>query len=355
MATLRAEIARAAACDLDVLIRGETGTGKELVANAIHRASTRADAPLVSVNMAAIPGELAAAALFGVARGAYTGSDRARSGYFAQAAGGSLFLDEVGDTPGDIQPQLLRALQQREIQPVGGALKSVDVRVMSATDRELQEGCDGFRAALRHRLGACEITLPPLREHPEDIGELLLHFLRRSAAELGRDELLPSANARPEHTAAWGVIFSLFLRRRWPGNVRELENAVRQVVLSSDAMPRLPEHLVSKPVDVQADPPSPGVAERRPRIQDVSDHAFECAMQANHFEIAAVARQLGVSRAAIYRRIELSADYRLATAIPTPELARSLRANDGDVNRAAHALRVSASSLRNRVREMQSA
>ena len=176
MSALRGQIATVAASDADVLIRGETGTGKELVAGAIHRASSRAAAPLVSVNMAAIPTELAPAALFGSAKGAFTGAGAAVSGYFEQAEGGVLFLDEIGDAPREVQPQLLRALQQREIQPVGGAIKALDLRIISATDAELDEAALGFKSALRHRLGALELSLPALRDHPEDIGELLLHF-----------------------------------------------------------------------------------------------------------------------------------------------------------------------------------
>ena len=160
MARVRRYAAQAAATDLDVLILGETGTGKELVAATIHAGSARAQGPLVTVNMAAIPPELAAAALFGSARGAFTGATRAGIGYFEQAQGGTLFLDEIGDTPPDIQPLLLRALQQREIQAVGGAVQRVDVRVISATDADLQADGSDFKAALRHRLAVCEIQLP---------------------------------------------------------------------------------------------------------------------------------------------------------------------------------------------------
>ena len=242
MQALRGEIGRAARSDLDVLIRGETGTGKELVAAAIHAASRRAGQPLVCVNMAAIPEELAPAALFGSARGAYTGAERSSAGYFRDAQGGTLFLDEIGDVASGVQPQLLRALQQREVQSVGGAIEAVDVRVISATDQPLEHAGGAFRAALRHRLGACEIHLPPLREHPEDIGELALYFLRRDAREQGREALLPRAGSDPAYVAEWAMLFFLFLSYRWPGNVRELENMVRQLVLASTARPQLGEH-----------------------------------------------------------------------------------------------------------------
>ncbi|MCB1842648.1 MAG: sigma-54-dependent Fis family transcriptional regulator, partial [Halioglobus sp.] len=222
MQALRADIARVAQTDVDVLIRGETGSGKELVARALHAASARNGAPLVSVNIAAIPAELAAVALFGSTRGAFTGAERATPGFFRQAQGGSLFLDEIGDTASSVQPQLLRALQQREIQPVGGSVERVDVRVISATDVSLDESGSDFRAALRHRLGACEIVVPPLRDHPEDIGVLLLHFLRLAAQE--GDLALPLTNAhmQPQLVAAWAGVFFRLLGYAWPGNVREL-------------------------------------------------------------------------------------------------------------------------------------
>ncbi len=137
MDDIREQVARTAKSDLDVLIRGETGTGKELVATAIHQASRRVDGPMVRVNMAAIPNELAASALFGSTRGAFTGADKATPGYFEQAQGGSLFLDEIGDVAVDVQPLLLRVLEQREIQAVGGPIRRVDVRVISATDAAL--------------------------------------------------------------------------------------------------------------------------------------------------------------------------------------------------------------------------
>ncbi len=278
MAGIREQIARVAESDLDVLVRGETGTGKELVAAAIHRASRRAAAPMVSVNMAAIPGELAAAALFGSARGAFTGADRTLPGYFEQAQGGTLFLDEIGDTSAQVQPQLLRALQQREIQAVGGVIRRVDVRVISATDAVLEgESCD-FKVALRHRLGACEIVLPPLREHPEDIGELLLYFLQESAAGIGRIALLPHAQSPATNIAAWAVLFFNFLCYRWPGNVRELANFAQQVVLASEQVPTLNENLQAALVRPRGNPPAaPGQLPRR-KMQDISDELFDQAM-----------------------------------------------------------------------------
>ncbi len=352
MALIREQVARAAASDLDVLIRGATGTGKELVATAIHRASRRAAAPLVSVNMAAIPGELAAAALFGSARGAFTGADRTVPGYFEQAQGGTLFLDEIGDASAEVQPQLLRALQQREIQAVGGAIRRVDVRVVSATDATLDGDSSDFKAALRHRLGACEILLPPLCEHPEDIGELLLHFLHRSAAEIGRTAMLPHAQSPATDIAAWAVLFFSFLCYHWPGNVRELANFAQQIVLASEQTPILNDNLQAALAMVCGNAPAAAGHSPRRKMQDISDDLFDQAMVSNGCEPLRVARQLGVSRAAVYRRIEVSPHYRLASEIPSDELQCVLTEHGGDSVAVARHLRVSINSLRSQLRKL---
>lgn len=346
MAGIREQVARVAESDLDVLVRGETGTGKELVAAAIHRASRRAAARMVTVNMAAIPGELAAAALFGSARGAFTGADRTLPGYFEQAQGGTLFLDEIGDTSAQVQPQLLRALQQREIQVVGGVIRRVDVRVISATDALLEgENCD-FKVALRHRLGACEIVLPPLREHPEDIGELLLYFLQQSAAGIGRLALLPHAQSPAINIAAWAVLFFNFLCYRWPGNVRELANFAQQVVLASDQVPALNQNLQAALVRPRGNATATTAQLPRRKMQDISDELFDQAMIGNGCEPLRVAQQLGVSRAAVYRRIEESRVFRLASEIPADELQRVLMEQGDDSVAVARHLRVSINSLR---------
>jgi DNA-binding NtrC family response regulator len=343
MASLREQIRRVAGSDLDVLIRGETGTGKELVAQAIHRASGRAGQPLVTVNMAAIPTGLAAAALFGSARGAYTGSDRASEGYFQQAAGGSLFLDEVGDTDPEIQPQLLRALQQREIQPVGGRVKRVELRVISATDGALEgEGCD-FKSALRHRLGAGEVHLRPLRDHPEDIGELLWHFL--SGDPSCRDKL-PASDSEPGTVAAWAELFHRCLFHDWPGNVRELQNCARQAALGGTDSPVIPS-AVNAPGQRENAGESRG-AERN--LRDIGDAEFDRTMESLDFEVAAVSRRLQVSRQAIYRRIADTPHHRLATQVPSDELQAALADHGGDAAATARQLRVSASGLRARLR-----
>ena len=347
MVAVRQQIERAARCDQDVLIRGETGTGKELVANAIHRASSRSGGPLVSVNMAAIPRDLAPAMLFGSARGAYTGAERAVPGFFEQAEQGSLFLDEIGDTSPSIQTQLLRALQQGEIQRVGGPVERVNVRVISATETDLEGSDCDFRAALRHRLGACQIDLPPLRKHPEDIGELMLYFFERTADHCERTISPPKRDAPAAEIAAWALLFLAFLEYDWPGNVRELQNCVRQVTLTGEGRPEVPGRLRAARIAATR---SAAVSARPRRLQDVDDATFDKAMAANGFEVKPVAKQLGVSRAAVYRRIESSSHYRLASTFSLEEIRSALDECSGDSAAVSRQLRVPLNTLRGRMR-----
>jgi len=234
MELLRKQIERAAVLDVPVLLRGETGTGKELVARAIHAASPRSAARCVCVNMGAIPASVAASELFGHAKGAFTGATQDRDGYFAQAHGGTLFLDEIGETPGDVQPMLLRALETMEIHPLGGAApRRVDARLITATDADLGEAVEAgaFRQALLHRVAGYILLIPPLRERRDDIGRLLHFFLRRELETMGALDLLDAAT-RPE---PWfgAALAARLCQYDWPGNVRQLRNAIRQIVISS--------------------------------------------------------------------------------------------------------------------------
>jgi nitrogen regulation protein NR(I) len=223
MQAIYKEIGRVAATTVTVLIRGETGTGKELVARAIYQHSNRSDKPFVAVNCAAIPETLLESELFGHERGAYTGAHARRVGRFEQANLGTIFLDEIGDLSLSTQVKLLRVLQEKYIQRVGGDDKiPVDVRVLTATHRDLESAIRErqFREDLFYRLSGVTITLPPLSQRPDDIPDLVRYFLQRSAAELGND----SPSIQPDAIA--------FLQTQtWPGNVRELENVVRQACL----------------------------------------------------------------------------------------------------------------------------
>jgi two-component system response regulator GlrR len=220
-----AQLARAklvAAGDASVLIRGDSGTGKELLAQAIHRASPRRDAPFMALNCGAIPESLLESELFGHVRGAFTGAARDHPGLFQSAAGGTVFLDEIGDMPLSLQVKLLRVLQEKSVRPLGGTrLIPLDVRIVSATHRDLDAGIrEGrFREDLYYRLNVVSLTLPPLRERREDIPLLAGHFLASIAARYGKDITAFSAEA-----------LALLVQYDWPGNVRELVNVVEQAV-----------------------------------------------------------------------------------------------------------------------------
>src|SRR5207245_1873582 len=225
MSQLLETISRLAPKDITVLIRGETGTGKELIASLMHAQSHRAARALVRFNCAAIPGDLAEAELFGHVRGAFTGASQARRGFFAQADGGTLVLDEIGELPLPVQAKLLRALQEGEIQPVGaGKVERVDVRVVACTNRDLAEETRAgrFREDLYYRLAVVDLVVPPLREHREDIPALAAEFARRYAERFGMQDV----RFQPE-------LLDSLQRLEWPGNVRQLENAVARIVALS--------------------------------------------------------------------------------------------------------------------------
>jgi len=208
---------RAARSGVTVLVRGETGSGKELVARGLHELSDRAGRPFLAVNCATLTGDLLASELFGHVRGAFTGAVRSRRGLFERANGGTVFLDEVAELPLDIQPRLLRVLQDRQFTPVGGSEpRSVDVRVISATHKALRAEVDAgrFRADLMFRVRVAPLFLPPLRERPDDVEPLLKHFMNELSSPL---RTLTSVS--PE-------ALTLLRAHPWPGNVRELRNVV---------------------------------------------------------------------------------------------------------------------------------
>jgi formate hydrogenlyase transcriptional activator len=219
-----------------VLINGETGTGKELIAETIHKCSDRPNGPFVKVNCAAIPAGLLESELFGHERGAYTGAVTRSMGRFERANRGTLFLDEIGDLPLELQPKLLRVIQERQFERLGGAATiHTDVRVICATHRNLVEMVDErqFRADLFYRLSVFPIELPPLRDRPEDIRLLVQHFAMNYAARM-----------RKRITAISEDFMAVLIRHSWPGNVRELQNFIeRSVILSTGAVLRgsLPE------------------------------------------------------------------------------------------------------------------
>jgi len=221
---------KAARRSVPVLIEGESGTGKELFANAIHKASPRADKPFVPVNCGAIPKHLVESELFGHVKGAFTGANEDRRGHFQEAHGGTLFLDELGELPADTQVALLRVLQDQTVVPVGSSKAvEVDVRIIAATNRSLAEEVDEgrFRADLFFRLAVAVIQLPPLRERKGDLGLLIEHLLDATNDKLGGDPGYERKEVSPGAR-------SLLLRHTWPGNVRELENTLVRAAIWSD-------------------------------------------------------------------------------------------------------------------------
>lgn len=224
--SLLATVEKVAPTGARVLIRGENGTGKELIAHALHRSSPRAEFPFVEVNCAAIPGELIESELFGHVRGSFTGAHEDRAGKFEQADGGTLFLDEIGDMSLAAQAKVLRALQEGVITPVGGARPlQVDVRVLAATNKDLEKEIEGgrFREDLYFRLNVVPLTVPPLRERREDIPALIRYFAERAVEQLN----LPAREFDPEAVRSLTGL-------DWPGNVRELRNTVERLMILAD-------------------------------------------------------------------------------------------------------------------------
>ena len=281
-------IARVAPTEATVLILGESGTGKELVARAVHEQSPRKQAPLITVNCAAIPENLIESELFGHEKGSFTGANETHHGLVEAAHGGTLFLDEIGELPQEAQARLLRVLQEGEIRRVGSTRsRHVDVRLIAATNRELKQLVEQgeFRSDLYFRLHVMEVMLPPLRERGDDIRELAIRLLERACKRMNR----PAMHFTP---AAIEVMYAY----HWPGNVREMENVVERSVILSDDLHIGPELLA-----LQSTPTEPhhGGADNLSLdeyfVQFVRDH--EASMTETE-----LARQLGVSRKTLWER-----------------------------------------------------
>jgi DNA-binding NtrC family response regulator len=282
---------RVARTGADVLIEAESGTGKELVARLIHRESPRRAGPFVAVNCAAFPDQLLESELFGHARGAFTGAMGAKPGKFELANGGTLLLDEVGEMPLTLQPKLLRVLQEREVDPLGGTrVVPVDVRVVATTNRSLRTSVaeGGFRADLYYRLNVVPLTLPPLRQRREDIRELAEHFLRKHATNAGSpSRLTPELAAGIEAHA-------------WPGNVRELENFIRRALaLSSGPLlgAELLAHLETAPDGERA------VLEAGTSLREAERQLLERTLEATGGNRTRAAELMGLSLRTIRNKI----------------------------------------------------
>ncbi|MBI2204330.1 MAG: sigma-54-dependent Fis family transcriptional regulator [Candidatus Rokubacteria bacterium] len=287
-------VARVAQLDTTVLIQGETGTGKELVARAIHAASPRASCPFVVVDCAALPEALFESELFGHERGAFTGAVTARRGLFETSAGGTCFLDEIGELTPPLQSKLLRTLQEHTIRRVGGnEAIPVNVRVIAATNRELHRlaAAGAFRDDLYYRLNVVTIAMPPLREHPADIPLLAQHFLEKFARAGGRavKRLAPEALA-------------VLTRHRWPGNVRELEHSIERAVALSSSDTLLPDDF---PPHVRSEPDrAPRLPAAAMTLEDVKRWYVNKVLEEAGSNKVRAAEVLGIDRRTLYRILE---------------------------------------------------
>lgn len=314
---------KAASASIPVLVDGESGVGKEVFARAIHAASDRAAHPFVAVNCGAIPENLVESILFGHEKGAFTGATEKRIGKFEEANSGTLFLDEVGELPSDVQVKLLRALQEREIDPVGGrASIKVDIRIISATNRDLSDcvANGSFREDLYYRLNVFPINLPPLRDRREDIPALVEHFLK----------LMPEMENLPERQISRNALQAL-MDHHWPGNIRQLQNAIFRAVILSDHETLEPTdfpHLAGASQQPTIQSPQTGASistsasvstgvdqetsviklvapdgHVRPLV-DIEAEVIQQTIRHYDGKMAEVARRLGIGRSTLYRKLE---------------------------------------------------
>jgi DNA-binding NtrC family response regulator len=293
MLELKSKISRLARATGCVLIRGESGSGKELIARAVHRASPRADRPMLSVNCAAIPIELMESQLFGHKAGAFTGANRDHVGYFQQTDSGTLFLDEVGELTLEGQAKLLRILEGHPFLPVGATREiTVDVRVLAATNQDLREyvRAKRFREDLYYRLSVFELVAPPLRKRGEDVNLLIDYFLTHFREQQGRPHLAFSPAARER-----------LLSYSWPGNVRQLRNVIDSAVV-------LAEGQQIEPHDLGLGDPLGGATPSGEfdslKIDDWERRLISQALRRSDGNVPEAARLLGIGRATLYRKIE---------------------------------------------------
>jgi DNA-binding NtrC family response regulator len=288
-------INRFAASDATVLIQGETGSGKEGVADSIHQCSPRRDGPFVVLDCSAIPEQLFEDQIFGHEMGAFTGAGKATAGVFEAAHGGTLFLDEIGELPLDVQAKLLRAVETRRVRRLGSTkVVSADVRIIAATNRDLATEVNRgtFRSDLFYRLAVARLSVPALRERREDIPLLIEHFLRQLSVSHGGDPRLPDDFAGRAQ------------RHAWPGNVRELRNAVERAVLlpnhptgGFEAPPKREQELGAIDIDV------PFKVAKQKLVDEFDRRYLEALLEAHDNNISAAARAAGIERMSIYKMI----------------------------------------------------
>jgi transcriptional regulator with GAF, ATPase, and Fis domain len=320
-------VRRVAPTDATVLVSGETGTGKELVARAIHRQSRRASRPFVSVNCAAIPAALVASELFGHEKGAFTGALQRRIGRFELAEGGTIFLDEIGEVPPETQIALLRVLQEREFERVGGNRPiRADIRVIAASNRDLETAVaqGSFRADLYYRLNVFPVHLPPLRERREDIPLLAEHFVRLYARKIGKSirEVRKSS-------------LDLLRFHEWPGNVRELQNVIERAIIVSDSEALAIDGRWLKPRGAVASPAS----KPEPTLAGAEKTAIEDALHATKGRVAGpfgAAMRLGVPSSTLESKIRSLQIDKTRFRPPSQVLAERARGGPGAARGRSH-------------------
>ncbi|MBZ0093419.1 MAG: sigma-54-dependent transcriptional regulator [Burkholderiales bacterium] len=294
MVEIRQIVERIRDRDLPVLITGETGTGKEVLAQAIHTISLRSSGPFVAINCCTLPEELLDSELFGHIKGSFTSATSNRKGLFQQAHGGTLFLDEIGDISPRLQAKLLRVLQEGEVRPVGSETSIlVDVRIIAATNRDLEAmaGREDFRSDLLFRLNVLPIHIPPLRERREDILPLIDHFLDFERKRLGRGDLNFSSAARQK-----------LVEYEWPGNVRELKNVVERS-FALHAGPVLDKHEIASSIRLNGPKMPPEPEKGKTLAQVEAEYILRIVDEARGNQVAA-ARVLGISRSTLRRKLE---------------------------------------------------
>jgi len=307
-------IRRVASTDTTVLLTGESGTGKELVARALHTESGRSQMPFVAINCAAVPGSLLESELFGHVKGAFTDAKATRKGMFEQASGGTLLLDEIGEMPLDMQPKLLRVLQERQVRPVGGnTVAPVDARIIAATNRDLEGEVEAerFREDLYYRLNVVQIHVPPLRARGNDVLLLAQHFVRKFAKRMGKGVAGISSEAAKK-----------LLEYDWPGNVRQLENSMERAVtltrfeqITVEDLPDRISRYESSRITADVD------SEHILTFEELEKRYIERVLKAAQGNKTQAAKLLGVDRRTLYRKLERYEGASSTQAGPTSEPA----------------------------------
>ena len=348
---LRSEIERVADLQTPVLLRGASGTGKELVARAIHEAANKTR-PFVSVNLGAIPRELAASELFGALKGSFTGADRHQQGYFRAAHGGTLFLDEVGEASHDVQVMLLRALETGEISPLGAQHPvSVNVRLIAATDADLEAKMaeDSFKSPLFYRLAGYEIKLPDLVERMDDFSRLFFHFAKAELGKIGNGDLLRPRRTDEEPWLPPDLLCTL-MDYDWPGNIRQLRNAVCQLVIGcrgEDNLHQVPK--LAELLHAETEPPPDAAIRIKRKATIITEAELRGALTENNGDVKASAAKLGISRGALYRLIEQTPGLYKATELSAEDIEAGLRTWGGDTRALATDFGLSHRALRRRM------